>query len=206
MGTDAPVPHALSELRGSLHGNIGLPARMFWSGPNPRAIRWNLADPSRRRDLYEIVLVEGTLDDMRTLINGRTSATVGPDVPATLGPRGVATAHRHRTHGSLSGCRWTLCKTASPAQRWRCPRRAPSPSPAAAAAPGFVTRATKDIDLFTEIDDQEALQVTAALRDALQQQGLVIRDAERPPDERAGRLATPHSVLASGDPREAIEQ
>jgi hypothetical protein len=67
---DAPVPHAFSELRGSLHGNIGLPARMFWSGPNPRAIRWNLADPSRRRDLYEIVLVEGTLDDIRTLING----------------------------------------------------------------------------------------------------------------------------------------
>jgi hypothetical protein len=67
---DAPVPHALSELRGSLRGNIGLPARMFWSGPNPRAIRWNLAEPSRRRDLYEIVLVEGTLDDIRTLING----------------------------------------------------------------------------------------------------------------------------------------
>lgn len=46
---------------------------------------------------------------------------------------------------------------------------------------GFVTRATKDIDLFTEIDDQEALQITAALREALLQQGLSIRDAERPP-------------------------
>jgi hypothetical protein len=67
---DAPVPHTLSELRGSLRGNIGLPARLFWSGPNPRAVRWNLADPSRRRDLYEIVLVEGTLDDIRNLING----------------------------------------------------------------------------------------------------------------------------------------
>jgi len=44
-----------------------------------------------------------------------------------------------------------------------------------------VNRATKDIDLFTEIDDQEALQVTAALREALQQQDLIIRDAERPP-------------------------
>ena len=49
---DAPVPHTLSELRGSLRGNI------------------YLADPSRRRDLYEIVLVEGTLDDIRNLING----------------------------------------------------------------------------------------------------------------------------------------
>jgi len=30
----------------------------------------DLADPIRRRDLYEIVLVEGTLDDVRELING----------------------------------------------------------------------------------------------------------------------------------------
>jgi hypothetical protein len=43
---------------------------MFWSGPNPRTVRWNLGDPSRRRDLYEIVLVEGTLDDIRNHING----------------------------------------------------------------------------------------------------------------------------------------
>jgi hypothetical protein len=34
-------------------------------------------------------------------------------------------------------------------------------------AHGFVSRATKDIDLFTEIDDTEAVQVATALRDAL---------------------------------------
>jgi hypothetical protein len=56
------VPHALDELRGSLQGSVGLPARLFWSGPNPRDVRWELADPIWRRDLYEIVLVEGTLD------------------------------------------------------------------------------------------------------------------------------------------------
>ena len=33
-------------------------------------MRWDLADPDRRRDLYEIVLVEGTLNDIRGLING----------------------------------------------------------------------------------------------------------------------------------------
>jgi hypothetical protein len=49
---------------------VGLPARLFWSGPNPRDVRWDLADPTRRRDLYEIVLVEGTLEDVRELING----------------------------------------------------------------------------------------------------------------------------------------
>lgn len=53
-----------------MQGSVGLPARLFWSGPDPRRVRWNLADPARRRDLYEIVLVEGTLDDIRTLVNG----------------------------------------------------------------------------------------------------------------------------------------
>lgn len=67
---DVPLPHALRELRGPVEGSVGLPARLFWSGPDPRAVRWDLADPDRRRDLYEIVLVEGTLEDVRSLING----------------------------------------------------------------------------------------------------------------------------------------
>lgn len=66
---DVMVPHALDELRGPVHGDLGLPARMFWSGPDPRSVRWDLADPERRRDFYEIVLVEGTLDDIRELVN-----------------------------------------------------------------------------------------------------------------------------------------
>jgi hypothetical protein len=33
-------------------------------------VRWDLADIDRRRDLYEIVLVQGSLDDIRTLVNG----------------------------------------------------------------------------------------------------------------------------------------
>jgi hypothetical protein len=45
-----------------------LPARLFWSGPDPRAVRWDLADPGRRRDLYEIILVEGTLEDIQRLV------------------------------------------------------------------------------------------------------------------------------------------
>lgn len=63
------MPRALRELYGPLQGTVGLPARLFWSGPDPRAVRWDLADPDRRRDLYEIVLVEGTLDDIRALVN-----------------------------------------------------------------------------------------------------------------------------------------
>jgi len=67
---DVPVPDALDELQGPLTGHVGLPASLFWSGPRPRAVRWDLTDPGRRRDLYEIVLVEGTLDDVRQLVNG----------------------------------------------------------------------------------------------------------------------------------------
>jgi hypothetical protein len=48
-------------------------------------------------------------------------------------------------------------------------------------AHGFVDRATKDVDLFTEVDDQEALRVVVALRRALEQQRLVTRDTDRPP-------------------------
>jgi Nucleotidyl transferase AbiEii toxin, Type IV TA system len=46
---------------------------------------------------------------------------------------------------------------------------------------GFITRPTKDIDLFTEVDDQEARQVVVALRHALEEQNLVTHDTERPP-------------------------
>lgn len=33
-------------------------------------VRWDVTDPDRRRDLYEIVLVEGALDDITRLIDG----------------------------------------------------------------------------------------------------------------------------------------
>lgn len=52
---------------------------------------------------------------------------------------------------------------------------------AAMIAHGFVNRETRDIDLFTEVDDQEAVRVAGALRQALEQAGLDTRDAERPP-------------------------
>ena len=67
---DVQLPRTLTELCGPTTGSISLPVRLFWSGPRPDGVRWNLADPARRRDLYEIVLVEGTLDDIKRLING----------------------------------------------------------------------------------------------------------------------------------------
>jgi hypothetical protein len=65
-----PVPGSLDELCGPLEGVASLPARLFWSGPSPRSVRWDLSDRLRRRDLYEIMLVKGTLDDVCALVNG----------------------------------------------------------------------------------------------------------------------------------------
>jgi hypothetical protein len=72
-------------------------------------------------------------------------------------------------------------------------------------AHGFVTRQTKDVDLFTEIDDQEAVRVATGLRQALEQQGLQTRDSERPPFDHQFVVVDPASgaecvveVLADG--------
>lgn len=82
---------------------------------------------------------------------------------------------------------------------------------AAMIAHGFVTRVTKDIDLFTEIDDAEAIQIAASLRAALAQQNLDTRDAERPPldhrfvavDPPAGGNAPSRSSPTAGGSRAA---
>src|SRR5690349_17712251 len=66
---DVQVPHDLAELHGPTTGSVGLPARLFWSGPDPRSVRWDLSDRARLRDLYEIVLAQGTLEDVLDLVN-----------------------------------------------------------------------------------------------------------------------------------------
>ena len=46
---------------------------------------------------------------------------------------------------------------------------------------GFVSRLTHDVDLFTEVDDREAVLVAAVLRTSLEQRGLATVSADRPP-------------------------
>lgn len=67
---DVELPRDLDELRGPLDGVVRLPLRLYWSGPNPQAVEWDLATPEGRRWLYEVILREGGLDDQRELING----------------------------------------------------------------------------------------------------------------------------------------
>ena len=67
---DVELPRDLSELRGPTSGTVRLPLRLYWSGPDPQHVEWDLGVPQRRARLYEIVLREGTLDDQRALIDG----------------------------------------------------------------------------------------------------------------------------------------
>lgn len=116
---DVPIPRALDELHGPLHGEVGLPARVFRSGPNPRAVRWGLADPGRRRDLYEIVLIEGDIEDIRELVSGPEPVrylppwvrsawqpvidTAHPSTTGALGSTRPATDRRHRRTSPVAG-------------------------------------------------------------------------------------------------------
>jgi len=56
---------------------------------------------------------------------------------------------------------------------------------------GFTDRATRDVDLFTEVDPDEAIQVAAALREALRREGLEIMPSDRPPRTNRFVVADP---------------
>lgn len=62
------VPESLDELTGSLVGVVTLPLRLSWSGPADRRA-FDLAIDHDRRMLYEAVLTEGTVDDVRSYVN-----------------------------------------------------------------------------------------------------------------------------------------
>lgn len=77
---DPVLPSSLAELQGPLTGEVGLPLHVFWSGDDPAAARWDLADPGARRSLYEIVLQQGGLDELRTLVNGAELVRLWPSL------------------------------------------------------------------------------------------------------------------------------
>jgi hypothetical protein len=75
---DPVLPASLDELDGPLSGEVGLPLHVFWSGGDPAATRWDLGDPDARRSLYEIVLQQGGLDELRALVNGSELVRLWP--------------------------------------------------------------------------------------------------------------------------------
>lgn len=68
---DVELPRSLDELRGPTSGVVRLPLRIHWSGPDPQGVGWDTGSAARRARLYEIVLREGDLDDVRQLVDGR---------------------------------------------------------------------------------------------------------------------------------------
>ncbi|MBA3906712.1 MAG: hypothetical protein H0X35_08540 [Pseudonocardiales bacterium] len=68
---DVELPSSLDELRGPTSGVVRLPLRLYWSGPDPQSVEWDIKLPQRRTRLYEVVLREGNLDDVREFVDGR---------------------------------------------------------------------------------------------------------------------------------------
>lgn len=68
---DVELPESLDELRGPVTGVVRLPLRLYWSGPDPQGVEWDVGRSDRRARLYEVVLREGTRDDVRRLVDGR---------------------------------------------------------------------------------------------------------------------------------------
>lgn len=64
-------------------------------------------------------------------------------------------------------------------------------------AHGFIDRRTRDVDLFTDRDNGEALAVVAALRKALVETGLEISESPVPPQAHRFRRRPTGSSSAS---------
>lgn len=62
------VPASFDDLHGALDGLVTLPVRLSWSGPADRRAL-DLSNEHDRRMLYETVLTEGTVDDVRNYVN-----------------------------------------------------------------------------------------------------------------------------------------
>ena len=62
------LPAALAELRGPLTGMVRLPLRIYASGLRP-ARSFDLSNEAERIELYEIVLTDGTAEDVCRYVN-----------------------------------------------------------------------------------------------------------------------------------------
>lgn len=71
---DVELPASLDELRGPTTGVVRLPLRLYWSGPDPQGVEWDVGTDDGRTWLYEVVLREGTLDDVRRFVAGNELA------------------------------------------------------------------------------------------------------------------------------------
>lgn len=82
-------------------GTVTLPQHVSWSGPKRT---WNLSDRRQRIQVYEMVLTEGTADDVRVFIDVDELIDLWPDLWLAPHVRTAWSDHLYRLRGLRLAC------------------------------------------------------------------------------------------------------
>lgn len=83
------------------HGVVTLPVNVFWSGPERQ---WDLENRRQRIQVYEMVLTEGTEDDVRRFIDIDELIRLWPDLWLPRHVRAAWSSHLGRLRGIDLAC------------------------------------------------------------------------------------------------------
>ncbi len=82
-------------------GTVALPLHVLWSGPERT---WNLSDRRQRLQVYEMILTEGTADDVRHFIDVDQLIDLWPDLWLAPHVRTAWSEHLYRLRGLRLAC------------------------------------------------------------------------------------------------------
>lgn len=82
-------------------GTITLPLHVLWSGPERV---WDMSDRRQRLQVYEMVLTEGTADDVRRFIDVDQLIELWPDIWLAPYVRAAWSEHLYRLRGLRLAC------------------------------------------------------------------------------------------------------
>ena len=160
------------------HGVVTLPVNVFWSGPDRK---WDLANRRQRIQVYEMVLTEGTEDDVRRFIDIDELVRLWPDLSAATSRtcclvRTPSETPRRRS-GVLTDLQQRIALAVSEVVKGEGFALAGG---AALISQGLVDRRTRDLDFFT-VDATSVNRVAPEVESALQSKGMnVIRRVDAP--------------------------
>ena len=80
---------------------VTLPRNVLWSGPERT---WDMADRRQRAQVYEMVLTEGTVDDVRRFIDVDELIDLWPDLWLAPHVRAAWCEHLYRLRGLRLAC------------------------------------------------------------------------------------------------------
>jgi hypothetical protein len=83
------------------HGIVTLPINVFWSGPERK---WDLENRRQRIQVYELVLTEGSEDDVRRFIDIDELVRLWPDLWLSPHVRAAWSGHLRRLRGVELAC------------------------------------------------------------------------------------------------------